>query len=134
MVDRTAARERNYRSRPIIREYAFASEVSSMIRTIKYIALTAAAILPLLGDVGPALAQAAPPPPPQAEAVPPPPVVAPGAPYWVWQPGYWRWNGRRYAWFQGRYVHAPYAQAMWVPGEWVVVRGRWVWHGGHWRR
>lgn len=106
-----------------------------MNRTIKCIALTAAAILPLLGDVAPALAQAMAPPPPQAEAVPPPPVAGPGA-YWVWQPGYWRWAPRqgRYVWFQGRYVHAPYAQAMWVPGEWVVVRGRWVWHGGHWRR
>ena len=34
----------------------------------------------------------------------------------------------------GHYVHAPYAQAVWVPGAWVFVRGQYVWHPGHWRR
>lgn len=105
-----------------------------MKRSVKYLALTAAAILPLLGSVGPALAQTMAPPPPPAEAVPPPPQVAGPGVYWVWQPGFWRWNGRRYVWRRGHYVHAPYAQAVWVPPAWAFVGGRYVWHPGHWRR
>ena len=101
--------------------------------SLKFVALAAAAILPLLGSAGPALSQAMAPPPPQAEALPPPPVAGPGV-YWVWRPGFWRWNGVRYVWRPGRYVHPPYTQAVWVPGAWVFVRGRYVWHEGHWGR
>jgi len=105
-----------------------------MRRSAKLVAIASLAALPLLvGMTASAIAQVGAPPPPQAEAVPPPPSAGPGA-YWVWQPGYWRGNGHRYVWFAGRYVHAPYARAVWVPGNWVLVRGRWVWRTGHWRR
>ena len=92
-------------------------------------------ILPLLGSA-PSLAQTAPPPPLQAEVVPAPPPPPRGAHVrpWVWQAGYWRWNGRAYRWVPGHYVRGPRVGAVWVPGQWVVVRGRYVWHAGHWRR
>jgi len=106
-----------------------------MRRSTKLAAIVSLAALPLVGGmIAPASAQVGAPPALQFEAVPPPPMVAPGAAAWVWQPGYWRWNGRRYVWARGRYVHAPYRQAVWVPGNWVLVRGRWVWREGHWRR
>jgi hypothetical protein len=107
-----------------------------MRRSAKFAAIASLAALPLMGSmVAPAVAQIGAPPPPQAEVVPRPPVARPGA-YWVWQPGYWRWAPRqgRYVWAQGHYVHPPYAQAVWVPGNWVLVRGRWVWREGRWRR
>ncbi len=106
-----------------------------MRRSAILLAVVSLAALPLLGSVTPVHAQMVAPPPPRAEAMPPPPGARPGV-YWVWQPGYWRWEPRRrqYVWFAGRYVHAPRARAAWVPGEWVLVRGRWVWHNGHWRR
>ena len=104
-----------------------------MSRTLKYLALTAVALLPLLGTAGPVLAQAMAPPPPQAEIVPAPPSGGPGA-YWAWRPGHWQWNGRAYRWIAGHYVHAPRAAAVWEPGAWVFVRGRYVWHNGHWHR
>ncbi len=104
-----------------------------MPRTLKSIALTAVALLPLLGSAAPAMAQAIAPPPLQTEVIPGPPPGSPGA-YWAWQPGFWRWNGHAYHWQPGHYVRAPRPAAVWEPGGWVVVHGRYVWHNGHWRR
>jgi hypothetical protein len=104
-----------------------------LARTVKHWACLAVALLPLMSAV-PAIAQTMAPPPPQAEMAPPPPPHGGG--YWVWQAGYWRWSANRntYVWRPGHYVRAPYAQAVWIPGQWVFVNGRYVWHDGHWRR
>jgi hypothetical protein len=96
-----------------------------------------ALLLALLATPTLALAQGAPPAPPaipapQVEIVPAPP--APGPVAVVWRPGHWHWDGVRYVWLPGRYVHAPYAAAVWVEGHWVLRHRGWVWVGGHWAR
>ena len=68
-----------------------------MSHSFKQVACAVAALLPLLGAAGPALAQTMAPPPPRAEVVPAPPPRGPGV-YWAWHAGYWRWNGRAYRW------------------------------------
>ena len=61
------------------------------------------------------------------------PVPLPG-PQYIWQVGYYRWGGRSYIWVPGRYVVAPFPDAVWVGGRWVHRGPRWAWVDGHWHR
>lgn len=62
-----------------------------------------------------------------------PVYVRPVAPYAnaVWIPGEWEWRGGRYVYINGHYEHA--GPREWIPGHWREARGGYVWVKGHWR-
>ena len=51
----------------------------------------------------------------------------------VWTRGYWNWNGVSYVWVPGRYVAAPFPDAVWIGGRWVARGHAWTWVDEHWR-
>ena len=61
-------------------------------------------------------------------------VVRPAAPYAnaVWIDGEWRWRSGRYEYIHPHYV-TPRRGRAWVPGHWTSTRRGNVWVKGRWR-
>jgi hypothetical protein len=58
----------------------------------------------------------------------------PVAPYAdaVWVPGEWEYRGGRYVYVHGYYTHVRRGRA-WVAGHWVNTPRGYYWERGHWR-
>jgi hypothetical protein len=58
----------------------------------------------------------------------------PAAPYAnaIWVPGEWEWRGGRYEYVQG-YWARPRGTRVYVQGSWETGPRGYVWHRGHWR-
>ncbi|RFZ84840.1 hypothetical protein DYU05_04325 [Mucilaginibacter terrenus] len=63
-----------------------------------------------------------------------PVYVRPVAPYAnaYWVPGEWVWRGNRYVYRNGYYAR-PRANRVYVQGAWVHSNRGYVWRRGHWR-
>nr|WP_067061072.1 YXWGXW repeat-containing protein [Mucilaginibacter sp. L294] len=64
-----------------------------------------------------------------------PVYTRPVAPYAnaYWVPGEWVYNGNRYVYRNGYYTRAR-ANRVYVQGSWARSQRGYVWHRGHWRR
>jgi hypothetical protein len=58
----------------------------------------------------------------------------PAAPYAnaVWIPGEWQWRGGHYVYVHGYYTHTR-RNTVWVAGHWVNTPRGYYWERGHWR-
>lgn len=63
-----------------------------------------------------------------------PVYTRPAAPYAnaYWVPGEWVWRGNRYV-YQNGYYAQPRARRVYVQGAWVHSNRGYVWRRGHWR-
>jgi hypothetical protein len=62
------------------------------------------------------------------------PAIPAPAPDYIWIDGYWTWDYRHhnYAWVEGRWALAPYADAYWIPGYWEYYRSGYRWINACW--
>jgi len=64
-----------------------------------------------------------------------PVYVRPANPYadGIWIDGDWVWGGGRYTWREGYWSH-PRTGRTWVSGSWTARGNGYTWNRGHWRR